>query len=143
MSRGAEQNLWTQIREWAAGRPNLLVIKLHGSPLQRAGLPDLMVMGDGRVYFIELKAKGGEPTKLQKATFAQFTRLGHPVALVDSLDGFAYLMQALKLADDADTLKRARRFRDAIKSVPLDQRAARDLLMVRGMDGLRVDPGAP
>jgi hypothetical protein len=51
-------------------------VKLHGGPQQRRGLPDLLVIANGRHIFIELKAPGGKLSKLQQHTIAQINAAG-------------------------------------------------------------------
>lgn len=61
------------------------------------GLPDrLVLMPEGRAYFVELKTTGKKPTELQAHTHAQLRRLGYFVAVVDSfaaLDDFLLLVK--------------------------------------------------
>lgn len=40
--------------------------KLHGSGMQRAGVPDLVIVYYGHTQFVELKAPGKKPTRLQQ-----------------------------------------------------------------------------
>lgn len=56
----------------------------------RAGVPDrIVLLPCGCTRFVELKAPGEKPRKLQVSTFARFERLGHPVEVIDSAVGVA------------------------------------------------------
>ena len=46
-------------------RRGWLVHKLHGSPMQAAGWPDLLAWKAGTAAAVEVKLPGGKPTKLQ------------------------------------------------------------------------------
>jgi predicted RecB family endonuclease len=55
--------------------------KMHGTGTV-AGMPDLVVvLPDGRVDFIEVKAAGGRLSAAQTAIIHSLTDLGHPVAV--------------------------------------------------------------
>jgi hypothetical protein len=62
------------------------VVKIHGSPLQVAGLPDLM--GCYRGYFIglEVKRPGGEATKLQEFMLSRIARAGGVARTIHSVE---------------------------------------------------------
>jgi hypothetical protein len=53
-----------------AERHGWLTTKLHGGPMQKSGLPDLLMLRDGRAVFLEVKRPGlgkkSEPTPLQR-----------------------------------------------------------------------------
>lgn len=50
-----------------------------------SGVPDrIVVLPQGKVYFIELKRPGGVPTPLQRLTLAQLTALGCRATWLDS-----------------------------------------------------------
>lgn len=53
-----------------------------------AGVPDRIVLiPDGRVYFVELKAPGKRLSPKQVKMATQLGRLGHKVWVIDSLEG--------------------------------------------------------
>jgi len=52
----------------------------------RAGLPDLLVVHDGRAIFIELKAKGGSQSLIQKQMARRLAACGCEVFLCRSVD---------------------------------------------------------
>ena len=52
----------------------------------RRGVPDRMILGPGqKVLFLELKAPGKKPTKLQLHEIAKLQALGFPAEWTDSL----------------------------------------------------------
>ena len=57
------------------GEP-IFFVKLHGGPMQRAGLPDWLIIYHGRTYAIEVKRPGGKATRLQEHTLAGMRRAG-------------------------------------------------------------------
>lgn len=53
-----------------------------------AGMPDrLAVMPDGSLRLVELKAPGKRPRPLQVRVFGRLAAKGHPVTVIDSLEG--------------------------------------------------------
>lgn len=58
--------------------PDAMIVKIHGGPYQAAGLPDLVVVIDGRIYGFEVKKQRlGESTEhaYGRATVLQQKRL--------------------------------------------------------------------
>lgn len=51
------------------------------------GVPDRIIILEGKVYFVELKAPGKEPRKLQKFIHAEMLKRGVKVYIIDSLEG--------------------------------------------------------
>lgn len=72
------------------------VVKLHGGPHQRAGLPDLVVIYRGRTYWFEVKQPGGRPTPLQAATIDAIRAAGGAAYVVTSV------AEALRIVDEAE-----------------------------------------
>lgn len=54
----------------------LTYVKLHGGPMQQAGMPDFLVIDRGRVLFLELKGEGGQVTQLQAFTMRRLENAG-------------------------------------------------------------------
>ncbi len=51
-----------------------------------AGDPDrLVLMPDGRSWFVELKSKGERPRKLQQRKFDELRKLGFDVLVIDTI----------------------------------------------------------
>ena len=59
----------------------------------RAGIPDLFVYGEGRLYGIEVKAPGGSLTPAQHETIDALVKQGCPVIVAKSAD---FAMDGLK-----------------------------------------------
>jgi len=75
--------------------PDALVVKLAGGPYQSAGLPDLLVILDGKAYGFEVKKQRqgeseqharGRATLRQQAVIEQIRRAGGVAAVVLSAD---------------------------------------------------------
>ena len=62
---------------------NLLCYKFT-SPARR-GVPDRMIIGNGKVLFLELKAPGEKPTKLQEYEHSLLRGAGMAVTWADSV----------------------------------------------------------
>lgn len=60
--------------------------KLHGGPMQRAGVPDLMIVLNGLAVFVELKMPGNKPTKLQVHTMAEIAKANGLVVVATSVE---------------------------------------------------------
>jgi len=63
-----------------------------------AGVPDrIVILPPGRIVFVELKAPGGRPTKLQLMQHARLRQLGCDVRVIDSKQGVDDLVRGLVL----------------------------------------------
>lgn len=69
-------------RGWKAQR----AIKAMGV---RKGWPDIEIVWQGRVYFVELKVKPNRPSKAQRETLAALEAAGCPVVVAYRLDEVA------------------------------------------------------
>jgi len=67
-------------------------VKLHGSIYQQRGLPDLLVVAEGMVFFFEVKRAGGKPTTLQQHTLERIRGAGAPAEVVTSWDDVSKIM---------------------------------------------------
>ncbi len=65
--------------------PEADVLKLHGSPFQRAGYPDVHLCWQGRCYWFEVKRPGEGPTKLQEHRIAALRRAGAVAEVAHSM----------------------------------------------------------
>ena len=70
------------------------VDKDHGGPYQRAGLPDLVAILDGRTVWIECKRPGEIPTPLQRLTLEQIRAAGGHATVAHSV------AEALRFVDE-------------------------------------------
>lgn len=63
------------------------VLKTHGGPLQRAGIPDILAIRDsGTAIWFEVKTDNGKATKLQEYTLAQLRAVGCVAEVVRSVE---------------------------------------------------------
>ncbi len=62
-----------------------------------SGVPDrLVLLPNGRIYFVELKRPGKEPTKLQRMQISRIRALGFDVRVIDTMqkvEGFIHEIQ--------------------------------------------------
>ena len=63
---GPERKLQEKVLRWLRARPNSFTVKI--AQRYHAGLPDIYHAERGRSWWIELKAPGKSPTKLQRLT---------------------------------------------------------------------------
>lgn len=64
-------------------------LKIHGHAMQRAGIPDMVVIHDGRTMWFEIKRPGGVPTKLQSHEMREIIGAGGVAYVVTSVEEFA------------------------------------------------------
>lgn len=76
------------------------------------GIPDVLILADGRLYGIELKTKTGRIRPEQRAVIERMDSLGCPVAVCHSLDDvqsaledFGFSLRATTGRADLDTLE--------------------------------------
>ena len=51
----------------------------------KAGVPDrIVLMPEGKIYFVELKRENGAVSEIQKYVFKEFEELGFPVHVISS-----------------------------------------------------------
>lgn len=50
------------------------------------GVPDRIFLKQGVIHFVEFKATGEKPTKLQRFIHALFKQAGFPVLVIDDID---------------------------------------------------------
>lgn len=60
------------------------VTKFHGNAFTMSGVPDVLMIKDGRAYWLECKRPGEEPTKIQNHRMRELSAAGCPVAVVTS-----------------------------------------------------------
>ena len=61
-----------------------------------AGVPDrLLLFPEGKIAFVEMKAPGKHPTKLQNLRHEQLRNLGFRVYVVDSIDQIGELLHEI------------------------------------------------
>ena len=50
------------------------------------GLPDRLVLLNGRAYFIEVKSQGKKPSPIQRVIHRKLEALGFPVSVIDTTE---------------------------------------------------------
>lgn len=73
-----------------------------------AGMPDrLVLLGDGKMGFVEVKAPGQKPRPLQLKRHAMLRRLGYRVFVLDAIEEIPAILEdiahALEREGDGDT----------------------------------------
>lgn len=58
-----------------------------------AGVPDRILIMPGRIIFIEFKAPGKHPTRLQHHYLSMLQNMGHTAAVIDSVDDFKKILE--------------------------------------------------
>ena len=62
-----------------------------------AGVPDrLVLLPEGKLCFVEMKAPGEKPRQLQRLRHEQLRNLGFRVVVVDSVEGIREVMKEMK-----------------------------------------------
>lgn len=64
----------------------LYVVKIHGGPFQQMGLPDLLVVKEGRTIFLEVKQPGEKATLRQEVEHKKLRAAGAIVVVVTSVE---------------------------------------------------------
>jgi len=73
---------------------------LKFSSIGTNGVPDRIVILDHKVYFVELKATGKTPRKLQKYIHAEMLKRGFKVYVIDSFEGAIEFMNFIQRGGD-------------------------------------------
>jgi len=61
-------------------------LNVHGGPYQMAGLPDILVIKDGRAAWMEVKVPGKDPTRRQEHRIRELiNEAGCPATVVRSV----------------------------------------------------------
>ena len=50
------------------------------------GLPDRLVLHNGRAYFVEVKSEGKKPSPIQRVVHKKLEVLGFPVSVIDTAE---------------------------------------------------------
>ena len=80
-----EKQIIKNITRWLNQR-SVWWMKTHGSPYTRAGIPDLLLLYQGKAMFLEVKQPGKKPTAIQRAAMIRITSVGKvPCAIVHSV----------------------------------------------------------
>ena len=82
---------WTAIPAGGGGRLRGAILKGMG---YKAGTPDILIVWQGRAYWIELKAPKGAVSKAQVATFERLRYAGATVDVCRSVHEVADMIEA-------------------------------------------------
>lgn len=80
-----ELNSWPQCR----------AVKMHGSPYGRRGDPDIWGCRYGKMFLLELKAKGKKATRTQLAQLGAWASVGAQTGCFDEFDKAIACVQAI------------------------------------------------
>lgn len=80
-----------------AEKNNFIAWKWQSS---RRGVPDRIVIGNGKVVFVELKAPNEKPTKQQEHVHGLLRAQGMEVQVIDSMEGVDLLMATMNREKD-------------------------------------------
>ncbi len=81
-----EKTIQGSIMRWLRKQEYVWCDCYHGSPMSQAGVPDIQVIYDGRVLWLEVKRPSGKVTLIQKAVHDKLRRAGSIVHVVRSLE---------------------------------------------------------
>ena len=84
-----QQQIMTHLRGMGAW-----VFKVHGSPYQQVGVPDLLVGYKGRFYAMEVKQPGGVMSPVQKRVMEEIRASGSVVGRVESVEDAVQLLRS-------------------------------------------------
>ena len=70
------------------------VFKVHGSPYQQVGVPDLLVGYEGRFFAMEVKQPGGGMSPVQVQTIEAIRASGSVAGRVESVEEAVALLDA-------------------------------------------------
>ena len=100
MATTPETLLQRSIQKWLRSK-GYWCLKVHGSQYQRAGIPDLLILKNGKAWFIETKIKSNQPSPLQRAVIAEIERVADvPCFVIRSLEECALsFAEPLELED--------------------------------------------
>lgn len=81
-----ERNLQTSVMRWLNAQSYTLARKLHGTGYGVVGDPDLYGCCRGRMFLIELKQPGKEPTAIQRVRLNEWKKVGAIAFVAHSLE---------------------------------------------------------
>lgn len=92
-----EKTLEKKIVEYLKAR-GFYTWKVHGSAYQRAGLPDIQAIRDGKLLWLEIKAPGKKhrATALQLATIRKLQAHGVNATVVDDLETVKQIVENMQ-----------------------------------------------
>ncbi len=73
--------------------PKAVIVKNHGGPFSRRGVPDLMIIFEDTTVFIEMKARNNKPTWSQRNLIKLICANGVVAGAAWSVEGVKKLME--------------------------------------------------
>jgi Holliday junction resolvase len=73
-------------------RRGFWVLKVHGGPMQKAGIPDVLAVFDGQLWAFEVKAQGGVVSRLQRKRMDELEQAGAYAFVVRSVGELIYAL---------------------------------------------------
>jgi len=83
--KGLEKYLVKKISVWLK-KEGIWHFKVHGSPMQMAGIPDIIAVVYGKAVFIEVKTATGVVSKIQDHVMTNIARAGAVVGVARCLE---------------------------------------------------------
>lgn len=81
-----ENTIVRNVLAYLKAQPETWAFKVHGSPMQVAGIPDLVGVQKGRFFALEVKRADGKTTLLQEAMMRRIREAGGLVGVVRSVE---------------------------------------------------------
>lgn len=88
-----EKWITKRIMNYLRNVPGSFCRKIHGNPLQSAGLPDILFIHNGKPWFFEVKRPGNTATSLQLHTIGQLREAGAIAHVVMSVEDVQNLLK--------------------------------------------------
>lgn len=79
-----------------ARRRGWFAVKMHGSAYTMKGLPDVLLIKDGRTAWMEVKQPDKHPTRIQEHVMRQLAKAGCPVTVVRSVGDCKEFLEAIE-----------------------------------------------
>lgn len=79
---GPEKKFENRVKKWLDGLMDTWYFKVHGSAVQKSGVPDIVASINGLFVGLEIKSDEGRLSELQKATLYRMRRKGALVFVV-------------------------------------------------------------
>lgn len=90
-----ERTIQNRIMAWLNRQPGVVARVLHGSAWSTAGDPDIYGCVNGRMFLIEVKQPGREPTPLQQRRLAEWKNAGALTGVAHSVREAQRLIEPL------------------------------------------------
>jgi len=81
-----EGTLRNKVRDYLKKLKGCWFLKVHGSPFQLMGVPDFIILYQGKFFAAELKVGDNEPTRIQKYVMGKIVAAGGYAQVCTTLD---------------------------------------------------------